>query len=87
MWPKKYFHQGLLLLFKDDAIELLLAACQKRDILYTQALITAVAQNSWYETRPSAVGRYPVCIFFGVVLLWLDDRNQPGLIFSILPAF
>lgn len=33
MWPKKYFHQGLLLLFKgDDAIELLLAACQKRDI-------------------------------------------------------
>lgn len=56
-------------------------------LLHMQPLITAVAQKSRYKTCSSAASRYRVCIFFGVVLVCLDDRNQPGVIFSILHAF
>lgn len=48
--------------------------------LRMQALITAVALKSLYETCPSTASRYRGCIFFRVVLVLLDGRNQPGLI-------
>lgn len=88
MWPKNHFHQGLLLILKEM---MLLSSCwlpaDTGIPLHMQALITAVAQKSQYETCLSTAGRYRLYIFFGVMLLWLDDRNQPGSILSSLPAF